>query len=54
MNSGTSGTEQTAEPDRENYAVFRKCLCRPENNVAGRLAQDVRFLKHYEKSKSYI
>jgi hypothetical protein len=25
MNSGTSGTEQTAEPDRENYAVLRKC-----------------------------
>ncbi len=29
------------EPDRENYAVLRKCLCRLETMVAGRLAQDV-------------
>jgi len=30
-------TEQNAEPDRDNTAVFRKGLCRFESQVAGRL-----------------
>ena len=27
------------EPDRENFAVLRKCYCRLESMEAGRLAQ---------------
>ena len=30
--------QQTAEPDRKNYAVWRKDLCNLESEVAGRLA----------------
>jgi hypothetical protein len=33
--------EQVAEPNRENYAVLRKDLCRLESLEAGRLAQNV-------------
>lgn len=33
-------TQQNAEPDREKYAVLRKCRCRLESLEAGRLAQE--------------
>ncbi len=38
MNSSTISTEQIAEPDRENFAVFRKGPCRLAGLEAGRLA----------------
>ena len=34
-------TITVAEPDRENYEVLRKGLCRLERLMAGRLAQNV-------------
>ena len=37
--------QPVAEPDRENIAVLRKGLYRPENKVAGRLAQPLAYLK---------
>ena len=41
-----TGTQQIAEPDRENYAVLRKGLCRLESSEAGRLAQTLAYPYH--------
>ena len=43
------GTQQIAEPDRENYAGLRRGLYMLESMMAGRLAQDVTFQHNLHK-----
>ena len=39
---------QIAEPDRKNYAALGKGLCILETPESGRLAQNVRQMKHHD------